>query len=346
MPSLIEIKPKRILIRATNWIGDAIMTTPAVRTIRENFPQAHIAILTLDWVADVFTASPHVDQVILYRKKERHQGIGGLFRLGRELAAQKFDAAILLQNAFEAAFLTCLAGISVRAGYRRDGRSLLLTHGVTIRPEIRKIHQVHYYQTLLRDLGLRCGSDQLFLNFSDEIKQWALGVKTRAGDGPLIGLNPGAAYGPAKCWPSRRYGELALRLQQEMGASLLVFGTGADKDTAREIMGYAPDAIRDMAGKTSLAQAMALIEVCDGFVTNDSGLMHVGAATNTPLAAIFGSTDSVATGPFSRRAVVVQKDLDCSPCMKRTCKADFRCMLDISVDDVFVALEGVMVKEE
>ena len=158
-PDIRSLKPKKILIRSTNWIGDAIMTTPAVRSIRENFPQASISMLVHPWVADVFTASPHVDQIIPYYKKTDHKGLKGMWSLARELSCREFDLAILLQNAFEAAFICFLAGIPNRAGYKRDCRGPLLTHGVTIPKERRKIHQVHYYQDMLADLGLQKGSD-------------------------------------------------------------------------------------------------------------------------------------------------------------------------------------------
>ena len=198
------MNPRKILIRSTNWIGDAIMTTPAVRTVRENFPQAHISILAHPWVADVFAASPHIDEVILYRKKDLHHGVAGMRRLSQDLAARKFDMAILLQNAFEAALIARLACIPVRAGYKRDARSLLLTHGVKIPPERRKIHQVHYYQGLLQDLGLTCGPDELFLRLPKKVSLWANEFVASLTNGPVVGLNPGAAYGPAKRWPSER----------------------------------------------------------------------------------------------------------------------------------------------
>lgn len=317
------------------------MTTPAVRSIRQNFPAAKISILTYPWVADVFAASPHIDEIIIFDKKGRHAGLTGLYRLGRELAARHFDVAILLQNAFVAAVIARLAGIPVRAGYRRDGRSLLLTHPVRIRKEVRRIHQVHYYQTLLQDLGLDPGPDSLFLQLSQDAEQWAA-AQAAAWRRPLVGLNPGAAYGPAKRWPAEKYGQLAAMLAREMDATMLVFGTDADHEAAADIARLAPDRVIDLTGRTTLARAMAMIAQCDAFVTNDSGLMHVAAALQTPLAAIFGSTDDVATGPFSERAVVIKKNMDCSPCLKTECSRDFRCMLDISPEDVLAAVRGLI----
>jgi heptosyltransferase-2 len=344
--SLPACQPKKILVRSTNWIGDAIMTTPAVRTIRENFPDAHITMLAYPWVADVFRASPHVDEVMLYDVKGRHHGLAGLWRLAGELRQQRFDCAILLQNAFKAAVLAWLAGIPIRAGYRRDGRSLLLRPGIAIRPEVRRLHQVHYYQYLLQDLGLRRGSDQLFLAHDPADIRWARDFKERAGGRALVGINPGAAFGPAKCWPAERYGQLGALLHQELGVHAVVFGTKADEATIATIVQHGPAFISGLAGKTTLGQAMALIAQCDAFVTNDSGLMHVGAAVGTPLVAIFGSTDHIATGPWSSQAVVVKKELACQPCLKRQCAKDFRCMIDIGVEEVATPLRQMLAAAE
>ncbi|MBU2537708.1 MAG: lipopolysaccharide heptosyltransferase II [Proteobacteria bacterium] len=345
--TISHLSPKKILIRSTNWIGDAIMTTPAIRTIRENFPAAEITILAYPWVADIFTACPHVDRVMFYEKKGRHKGLAGMWRLARELAAQRFDLAILLQNAFSAALLALFAGIPVRAGYRRDGRGLLLTHGVNIKKSTRALHQVYYYQEMLKDLGLVCGSHELFLSLPDVAMTWASEFLAANAGRPVVGLNPGAAYGPAKRWPAERYGGLAKRLAEEQGATLLVFGTAADTEAARDIGAAAPGRVHDLTGKTSLAQAMALIGLCDAFVTNDSGLMHVAAAQKTPLVAIFGSTDAVATGPFSPKVEVVNKKLACSPCLKTHCpQNDFACMLDIEVDEVYAATCKLLKSED
>lgn len=338
------LKPKKILLRSTNWIGDAIMTTPAVRTVRENFPDAEIAILVHPWVADVFSASPHINTIIPYHKKTEHRGVSGMWRLGRELAGKKFDLAILLQNAFEAALIACFAGITNRAGYSRDCRGVLLTHPVTIPSERRKKHQVHYYQELLADLGLRKGSDELFLAIAENDKEWAASfLKDHGAAQPVIGLNPGAAYGPAKRWPARMYGDLAAAVAAEFGATVLIFGTAADTDAAQAIAERSQGGrVIDLTGRTSLAQAMALIEQCDVFVTNDSGLMHVAAALHRPLVAIFGSTDPVATGPYAAEAHVIRKELDCSPCLQTHCKRDFTCMKEISVAEVFAEVAAMV----
>lgn len=316
------------------------MTLPAVRTIRSNFPQARISILAQPWVAELFSANRYVDDVILYHKKTHHKGIKGLIRLARELRPNRFDMAILLQNAFEAALLARLARIPVVAGYSRDGRRLLLSHAAFLRKEIKKKHQIYYYQDLLRQLGLSCGPDTLYLDLNEEVRTRA---RTLVADlpKPLIGFNPGAAYGPAKRWPQEKYAALAKRLKEEVSGTILVFGTKTDSQAAA-VIGQAAENVVDLTGKTALAAAMALIECCDLFVTNDSGLMHVAAAAGTPLVAIFGSTDAVATGPFSKKAAVIQKDLPCIPCLKPECSRDFRCMEDISVEEVLASVKMLL----
>jgi len=371
------MNPEKILIRSTNWIGDAVMTTPAVHTIRKNFPNAEITMLAMPWVADIFRLSPDVDKVLVYDKKELYPGrIQGVLKLASHLQHYWFDAAILLQNAFEAAFIAWMAGIPLRAGYRRDGRSLLLTHGVPLTPEIRARHQVHYYQMLLAGLGLEPGPDKLRLPLSEPLIGWARdyieGLKRREGQGPfsshegqaapdltssfaknttipIVGFNPGAAYGPAKRWPAEKFGQLAALIAHhhgENGCLILVFGTKDDTGAALAIKKYSrrtPYHVVDMTAKTTLQQVMALIHCCNVFITNDSGLMHVAAGLVTPTIAIFGSTDHIATGPFSDKATVIRKEMACSPCLQSECpQKHLRCLKEISSQEVYAEVAKVL----
>jgi heptosyltransferase II len=344
-------QPKKILVRSTNWIGDAIMTTPAVRTIRENFPESEITMLVHPWVSDVFRYSPRVDRLIIYDKKGRHSGVKGMMQLAGELRQEQFDCAILLQKAFEAALIALVAGIPVRGGYTTDARGLLLTHGVQKINELNKKHEVNYYQRMLRGLGLQPAVNQLELFIPgeqiDEAKQRVEELTgLPPGVVPLIGLNPGAAYGPAKRWPAEKFADLAKMICARTSARILLFGSSADCETTaaiRSLAGGDRSRIIDLAGATSLIEAMALIGECDVFVTNDSGPMHIAAALRTPLVAIFGSTDHIATGPFSDNAVVIRKPLACSPCKKSHCpEKHFRCMKLIESNEVFAAVTGIL----
>lgn len=345
--------PEKILIRSTNWIGDAIMTTPAVRSIRNHFPDSEITMLLQPWVGDVFRFSPQVDELFLYEKQGRHAGLKGKLRLASELRRKKFDAAILLQNAFEAAFITALAGIPARGGYTTDGRALLLTNGVKKPADIKTRHQVHYYQEMVRGLGIAAGPDKLELVLPGSKKNAAESALQTVFDSiggrvAVVGLNPGAAYGPAKRWPAQKFSELAEMLCRQTDSVIIIFGTDDDRDTAMQIKDCctAPERVVDLTGKTKLVEAMAFIDCCTAFVTNDSGLMHVAAALETPLVAIFGSTDHIATGPFSTSSKVIRKPLECSPCKETHCpEKHLQCMQLINPRDVFEAVHQLIVQQ-
>lgn len=344
--SLNENHIHKLLIRSTNWIGDAVMTTPAVRAIRNHFRQAEISILAKPWVAPIFENSAHVDRVLIYDDKKRHKGISGKWRLAREIRKHHFDAAILLQNAFEAALITYLAGIRYRIGYPTDGRGVLLTHPVSLLPQIKTVHQTAYYLGILNGIGVKKTDPSLYLKLDPQIK-----VKVRAilrdyninEDEIIVGINPSATFGPAKLWFPESFARLADRLIYESGCRILIFGGPGDRelgDTISKMMQY-PSA--NLSGKTHLEEAMGLMAACRLFVTNDSGLMHVAAALNVPLVAIFGSTNPTTTGPWSDRAKTIHIPLSCSPCLKPECpEGHLNCMKQISVDTVLSAVKELL----
>jgi heptosyltransferase-2 len=347
--ALKPIKPRyirRILIRSTNWIGDAVMTTPAVRAIREGFPNAHISLLTKPWVAPVFENSEHIDRLLIYDDKRRHKGFFGKFRLARDLRKYHFDAAILLQNAFEAALIAFLAGIPLRIGYSRDARGLLLTHAVPCTKEIKTKHQTEYYLNILHEIGIVQGNRDLYLklNQRDRFQAEKILLKQHLSlDDTIIGINPGATYGPAKQWPADRYAHLADRILAFSEARVVIFGGPGDKTLGQKISAKMKHRPVDLSGQTSLGEAMALIERCDLFITNDSGLMHVAAALDVPLVAIFGSTNPVATGPLGPNSKVVQAAVPCSPCLNSECpEGHLKCMDQIDVDRVFDVVKEML----
>ena len=343
------IKPERIqrlLIRSANWIGDAVMTTPAVQAIRKGFPNAHISLLAKPWVAPVFEKSDHIDRLLIYDGERRHKGFFGKFRLARDLEQYDFDAAILLQNAFEAALISFLAEIPIRIGYSRDARRLLLTHAVPCTNEIKTKHQTEYYLNILRRIGIESDNRSLYLNLNQNDRFRAkkiLSEQHLSLDDKIIGINPGATYGPAKQWPPDRFARLADRIHAFTGVRIIIFGGPGDQKLGQEISEKMRHRPLDLSGKTSLGEAMALIEKCDLFITNDSGLMHVAAALDVPLVAVFGSTNSVATGPLGSHSRVVQATLPCSPCLKSECpEGHLNCMDLIDVDQVFDAAREML----
>jgi len=329
---------RKILVRAANWVGDAVMTLPALQSVRQGFPQSHISILTKPWVADLFYQNPVVDRVILYESPGRHEGLRGKWKLARELKNEEFDLAILFQNAFEAALISYLAGIPRRAGYNTDARGILLTHAVRVNGEVKKRHQVDYYREMVKGLGFQITASTPVLEVSENQREEALKILGSLGlaeEERIVGFGPGAMYGPAKQWFPERFGALADRLSQDWGARILVFGSPADNSTASLLSRNTKARLIDLTGRTTLRQTIGLIARCRLFVCNDSGLMHVAAAVGIPVVAIFGSTDPVRTGPLGRNCRVVKSAWPCSPCFKSRCPQKRECMEQISVDEVY-----------
>ena len=328
---------KKILIRSPNWVGDAVMSLPAVSSVCGKVPEAEVVILAKPWVGDLFREHPGVRGVISYRSPGVHEGVWGRWRLSRELKQERFDLALHLPNSLDSVLISFLAGIPRRAGYNTDGRGIFLTHRVPVNGRVQQEHQVEYYLHLIRSLGIEPTERIPSLQVSQGRKEEAEGIlrSVSGGSGPFVGISPGAQYGSAKEWFPERFGELALRISREIGARLLILGSSGDRAAASRIGEIAGSAAVDLCGKTTLAQALALIARCRVFVTNDSGLMHAASALAVPLVAIFGSTDPTRTGPLGRHNRVVYKPLPCAPCLKTECPRKRECMDAITVEEVF-----------
>ncbi len=347
---------QKILIRGVNWIGDAVLTIPAVHSIRRSFPDAHISLLVKPWVAEVFKESPDIDEIILY--ETTHKGIRGKLKLAKKLRQEKFDIAILLQNAFDAALITWRAGIPERIGYKRDGRSFLLTNSVPVQKDILGRHQVYYYQNLLRSADIDTTDTQPYMYLTANERKWARNLVSSSFSNrrvPLIGINPGATYGSAKRWLPERFADLVIRIMNELNGRVILFGGPSEVEIANEIITEINrlkiklkieqygSRLLVMSGKTTLRELGALISECDLFVTNDSGPMHMASALHVPTVAIFGSTNWEATGPFGPGHRVITKKMHCSPCMERECpEGHLKCMSEITAEDVFSAIKEIL----
>jgi heptosyltransferase-2 len=334
----------KILIRATNWVGDAIMALPALRAVRKRFPDAEITIVARPYVADIYRDQEICDQLIPYDPKGLHAGFYGRERLAAELRAQKFDVALLLQNAFDAAWLAWRARIPERIGYARHARSFLLTRSVPL-PRHGEIpaHEKYYYLELLRRAGWgHSVKDETFigLRVPEEKRRSADEFLSKSGvrQGAMrIAVAAGASYGSAKCWPPLRFAEVANRLQSETEAEIILFGTAAEANVSTAISAEMPRPPIDLTGKTAIADLPALLSQCQLFIGNDSGAMHVAAAVGLPIVALFGPTDPHGTAPVTPRCTIVQQKPYCSPCFLRRCPTDHRCMTAITADMVQAA---------
>jgi heptosyltransferase-2 len=331
MHSKSHLEYSNILVRATNWVGDAVMSLPALRAIRERFPNARISVLAKPWVADLYGRESFLDEIILYSGQSP-------WRTGRELRAKRFDCAILLQNAFEAAWIAWLAGIPNRIGYKRDGRQLLLTRAVDVpKPGEIPRHERFYYLELLRRAGLPGAALKDAWPASEEIRLGSRAVKSGllSNANRVIGVSPGAAYGTAKRWLPERFAQAACALATARGASIALFGSKTERElcdeVARRLNGCQ---FVNYAGQTTLAQFIDLASGCELFLTNDSGAMHIASALGVPTVAIFGATDDTTTGPTGPNSRVVRQAVECSPCLLRECPIDHRCMTGVSAERV------------
>ena len=338
---------KRILIRSTNWVGDAILTTPALRAVRKNFPDAKISLLAKPWVEPVFYHNPSVDILLRYDEKGRHGGWIGKVRLAKDLRQGKYDLAVLFQNAFEAALISFLAGIPNRLGYSTDGRRFLLTYPVRRNPAFKRFHETAYYLGILQGAGLVAERTKLTLVISKKERRWAEKTVTEHrenGKKPIVGISPGATFGSAKRWYPERYAMLCDKIYEFCQAHILIFGGSKERAIGNDMARLMKYPATNLCGATNLRQAMALIERCQLFVTNDSGLMHVAAALDIPLIAIFGSTNPTTTGPLGPSSNTVRVPVSCSPCLKPECPTDHQCMKAITVDMVYRLAEEFLSK--
>ncbi len=340
--------PQRLLIRATNWIGDTIMTFPAVARLRQALPDAYIAILYPEKLHDLWRHTPDANELLPFTTLPDIAAI----------RAHQFDTALLFPNSFRSAWEAWRAGIPRRIGYRGHWRSSLLTEivpeppGESYRYESitvdktsfkRKVfntqrHQVHRHLDLAARLGanpepippkLHLGTDE------SALRRKFLGFDPR----PVLGLNPTAEYGPAKRWPAERFAEIARRLYAATSCRILLIGGPRDTeliDKVADLIGL-PDTIIKIAGKTTLMELCVLLKSCRLLITNDTGPMHLAAALDIPQIVLFGSTSPELTGPLGRNATVLRHHVECNPCFLRECPIDFRCMKSLTIEEVTVA---------
>lgn len=329
----------KILVRATNWIGDAILSIPALEAIRQRWPGAEITILARPSVTELYSGQAFADRTVTFASRSRNPG--ALEKVAKELRRQQFDCAVLLQNAFSAAWLAWRAGIPQRIGYARDGRGILLTEAIAVpKPGEIPPHEACYYLALLQRAGwveAIPSVQQITLKVTAESSQSA---ERRMRDAGLaagkrrVAIAPGAAYGSAKCWPAERFAAVADALVDDFGVDVVLFGSRSEIDICREITESMRHPTVSLAGQTSMSEIPAFFSRCHLFIGNDSGAMHVAAAVGLPIVAVFGSTDAEGTAPVTSRCKVVQHKVACSPCFLRECPIDHRCMERVPVQEV------------
>ncbi len=344
---LLQIQPKNIIVRMPNWVGDVIMSTPILTDLRKAFPDAYITAMCRSPMGELLQEFPDIDEIFCFTKSSRLVRRNEKKNIMEKLQNGKYDLGIVLPNTFSSAWWFWQGEVKYRIGYNASRRGFLLTHPMQLPVDIQKQHLISTYKNLLTVLGISPSNTlpKLYLKES-EVEQAKLllsqhGVRSHH---RIIGINPGAAYGSAKCWLPERFREVTTRLLENKDIVIVYFGDLITANLVKEIcQGLSPRVI-NMAGLTSLRELSCLISLCDVLLTNDSGPMHIAGAFNTPVVALFGSTSSVMTGPWLN-GTVIQKQVSCSPCYRRVCPIDFRCMKQIQVEEVFTAIMRALNKD-
>ena len=332
---------KRVVVRGTNWVGDSVMTVPALRALRRVLPKAYITLAIRPGVRGIFSEADFIDEVLVYDRKGPLSVIPQI----REWKRREFDLAVLFQNAFEAALIPFLAGVPVRLGYATESRQALLTHRLALPDWRSSRHEVFYYLYLITALeqmlfgtSTLCESDlDANINISESRKVEATDLLHAHGvreDALVVAICPGSINSRAKRWPAEAYAALADRLI-DSNRQVLLIGSKDEVDVSEDVTSRMRNRPIVLTGKTSLDQITAVLSAVDLIVTNDTGPAHIGAALGRPTIVIFGPTNPLTTRPFSPVAEILRHPPDCAPCMLRDCPIDHRCMTAITVDEVF-----------
>jgi heptosyltransferase-2 len=336
----------KVMIRVPNWVGDAVMAVPALCHLRRIFDDARITLVARPWVAGLFEGEGLADDMIFIEDARGPvQSLGRAFKDARRLSGERFDYAVLLQNAFSAALVARLARARNITGYATDARRRLLDHVVDFEPDHKKRHQVFYYLNIASQIEKKLtGASRVDmsqaeprLRVSDERRAEAFEMLERCGLGRrarIVALNPGATNSRAKQWMAERFAAAADRFAEREGFQTIIIGAEGDREVAERVSSAMRTSAAMLAGKTSVAELKSVLSCASLVISNDTGAAHVSAALGVPTLVIFGPTEHFATRPLSNLVAVVRKDVDCSPCMLRDCPIDHRCMAGVEVEEV------------
>ena len=331
-------EPKNILIRMPNWLGDFIMATPILKDIRNQFPKAKITAMVKEPLCDLLKIDKNIDDLFCFRKPTSSLFTGKEHKeIIEKIKNGNFDLGILLTNSFSSAHWFFKGKVKTRLGFSMHFRRPLLNKSIPVPKAVNHQHLVLTYKELLVPLGISFSQSNPHLDISDEEKEKSLlllkGFGYEKGK-TLVTMNPGAAYGLAKCWFPERFQEVAKQLLKDENCYVAFLGDMFMKPLIQKIINGLGTRAIDLSGKTDLRQLTTVISLSNVLLSNDSGPMHIASAVNVPVVALFGSTSAVMTGPYPK-GEVIHKHVNCSPCFKRVCPKDMRCMKEISIQEVF-----------
>jgi heptosyltransferase II len=340
MTKLSPEQIRRVVVRGTNWVGDAMMTVPALRELRQLFPEAHITLATRSWAKGLFDGADFLNDILVSDQR----GALSVFQQARQWSRGNFDLAVIFPNSFASALVAALARVPIRAGYDTESRRMLLTLPVPL-PEWRSSrHEVFYYLNIVKALERDLlGTDferapNPSLTISSERKEHGKRLLADAGalgDALIVALCPGSINSRAKRWPAERFAELGDRLIADAGASVVLIGSNAELEISQNVASLMKHKPAMLTGKTNLAELVDVLSAIDLLITNDTGPAHIAAALDRKTIVIFGPTNPLTTRPFGESAEMIRVPPDCAPCMLRDCPIDHRCMTAITPEHVF-----------
>lgn len=345
----------KILVRGTNWIGDAVMSIPALRELRRIFPDDQITLHTRSWADGIFQDASFIDEIVTYDKNRWR--IKDVLDNSKFLKPDKFDLAILFPNSFESALTTFLSNIPRRIGYNKDGRGLLLTDPIAVPEWKGRRHEAFYYLELIAQVerlvvgretvnfqipnGMLEVSEERRLDAREKLAKFGLDVNKR-----IVALGVGSTNSRAKRWSAKSYAELAERFAKTADLSVILVGSNEEVEVADEVVSNSRSEIVNVVGKTDLAEVAAILSESDLLIANDMGLAHLAPAVGTRTVVLFGPTNPETTRPFSPNSEVMSANVDCAPCMLRDCPIDHRCMTRISPESVYLRAMEILTPEE
>ena len=332
----------KIVVRETNWIGDAVMSIPALNYLRRIFPDSHISLYTPSWSKELFQEAEFIDEVISFKKEKN--SIYSVRKQAKEWRKSEFDLAILFTNSFQTALTAKLGNANSRFGYSNEFRSFLLTNPIA-KPEWKnEKHEAYYYINLISEVEKYYFNQTTFnqkeliarITISTTLKQKARKLLQSKGittDKTTIALGVGSTNSNAKRWGAKKYAELNDTLQKAIGSNVILLGSSNELDITKQVIEYSDFNPISFTGETSLAEAIGVLSEVDMLVSNDMGLAHIAPAVGTKTLTIFGPTNPKTTKPIG--AEIIRNKVDCVPCMLRECPIDHPCMIELSPDSVF-----------
>lgn len=332
----------KILIIGPAWVGDMIMAQSLFRFLKSKHPDSQIDVLAPDWTRALLSRMPEISNAISMPVGHGKFALGIRLEIGKKLRSEKYDQAITLPNSFKSALIPWIAQIPKRTGWMRECRYILLN-------DWRRLDKEKYKLMIERFLALGIEKDNALVkpypypkliidkaSLQNALQKFALNT-----DKPIVALCAGAEFGPSKRWPADYFAQVAQQKLTE-GYQIFLFGSANDLPICKYINEKCGMACVDLCGKTSLAEAIDLLSTAEIVVANDSGLMHIAAALDKPVVAVYGSTSPDFTPPLSNKVEILKLDLECQPCFKRECPlGHWNCMKLLTSDKVLSAIDNL-----